>query len=132
MPDKRNLTHALVLLGGVLLVASAAIMIRQAQRLGVPSPVIAAGRLGGAALILSPIVFVRARPELRGLRRRDVLLGLGSGVCLALHFSAWIRSLEYTSVASSSALVATNPLWIALAEQQQRRQRHRRRHGWAC
>jgi drug/metabolite transporter (DMT)-like permease len=115
MPDKRNLTHALVLLGGVLLVASAAIMIRQAQKLGVPSPVIAAGRLGGAALILSPIVFVRARPELRGLRRRDVLLGIGSGLCLALHFSAWIRSLEYTSVASSSALVATNPLWIALA-----------------
>jgi drug/metabolite transporter (DMT)-like permease len=115
MPDKRNLTYALVLLGGVLLVASAAIMIRQAQQLGVPSPVIAAGRLGGAALILSPIVFVRARPELRRLRRRDVLLGIGSGMCLALHFSAWIRSLEYTSVASSSALVATNPLWIALA-----------------
>ena len=115
MPDKRNLTHALVLLAGVLLVASAAIMIRQAQLLGVPSPVIAAGRLGFAALLLSPIAFVRAWPELRGLPRRDVLLGIGSGVCLALHFSAWITSLEYTSVASSAALVTTNPLWIALA-----------------
>ena len=115
MPDKRNLTHALVLLAGVLLVASAAIMIRQAQLLGLPSPVIAAGRLGFAALLLSPIAFVRAWPELRGLPRRDVLLGIGSGVCLALHFSAWITSLEYTSVASSSALVTTNPLWIALA-----------------
>ncbi len=115
MPDKRNLTHALVLLGGVLLVASAAIMIRRAQQLGVPSSAVAAGRLGLAALILSPIAFVRVWPELCGLRRRDVLLGLCSGVFLALHFSAWIRSLEYTSVASSSALVATNPLWIALA-----------------
>jgi len=123
MPDKRNLTHALVLLGGVLLVASASIMIRQAQLLGVPSPAIAAGRLGLAALILSPIAFVRARPELRGLRRSDVLLGICSGVFLALHFSAWIRSLEYTSVASSSALVATNPLWIALASMLLFRQR---------
>jgi len=115
MPEKRNLLHALVLLGGVLLVASASIMIRHAQQLGVPSPAIAAGRMGFAALILAPIAFARARPELRGLRRRDVLLGIGSGTCLALHFSAWIKSLEYTSVASSSALVATNPLWIALA-----------------
>ena len=115
MPEKRNLMHGLVLLGGVFLVASASIMIRQAQQLGVPSPAIAAGRLGCAALILAPIVLVRARTELHGLRRRDVLLGIGSGTCLALHFSAWIKSLEYTSVASSSALVATNPLWIALA-----------------
>jgi len=115
MPDKRNITHTLVLLGGVMLVASASIMIRQAQQLGVPSPAIAAGRLGLAALILSPIALVRVRLELRGLRRREVLLGICSGVFLALHFSAWIRSLEYTSVASSSALVATNPLWIALA-----------------
>jgi drug/metabolite transporter (DMT)-like permease len=115
MPEKRNLMHALVLLGGVLLVASASIMIRQAQQLGVPSPMIAAGRMGFAALILAPIAIVHARTELRGLRWRDVLLGIGSGACLALHFSAWIKSLEYTSVASSSALVATNPLWIALA-----------------
>jgi drug/metabolite transporter (DMT)-like permease len=115
MSDKRNLTQALVLFGGVLLVASAAIMIRHAQRLGVPSPAIAAGRLGLSALILLPIAFVRARPELRRLRRRDVRLGICSGIFLALHFSAWIKSLEYTSVASSSALVATNPLWIALA-----------------
>jgi drug/metabolite transporter (DMT)-like permease len=115
MPEKRNLTHALVLFGGVLLVASASIMIRQAQQLGVSSPMIAVGRVGLAALILLPIALLRVWPELRGLRRRDVLLGICSGVFLALHFSAWIKSLEYTSVASSSALVATNPLWIALA-----------------
>ena len=123
MPEKRNLTHALVLLAGVLLVASASTMIRQAQLLGVPSPVIAVGRVGFAALLLSPIAFVYARKELRGLHRRDVLLGIGSGVCLALHFSAWVTSLEYTSVASSAALVTTNPLWIALASMLLFRQR---------
>ncbi len=44
-----------------------------------------------------------------------MLLGIGSGALLAIHFDAWIVSLEHTSVASSVALVATNPLWIALA-----------------
>jgi drug/metabolite transporter (DMT)-like permease len=95
--------------------ASAAIMIRQAQRLGMSSPAVAAGRLGLASLILLPIALTRAGPELRALRAPDLRLGVASGLFLAIHFSAWILSLEYTSVASSSALVATNPLWIALA-----------------
>jgi drug/metabolite transporter (DMT)-like permease len=91
-------------------------MIRTAQELGMSSAAIAVGRLGIAALLLLPLALARgAWPELRRLRGRDVLLGIGSGAFLAIHFSAWILSLEYTSVASSVALVATNPLWIALA-----------------
>nr|HRC76152.1 DMT family transporter [Kouleothrix sp.] len=46
---------------------------------------------------------------------RDLLLGVGAGACLAAHFFAWITSLEYTSVASSAALVTTSPLWLGLA-----------------
>ena len=37
-----------------------------------------------------------------------------SGVLLAAHFATWIPSLSYTSVASSVALVATQPVWAAL------------------
>jgi drug/metabolite transporter (DMT)-like permease len=105
----------LILLGGVCMIATAAILIRLAQQRGLTTPVIAAGRLGFAALILLPIVALRAWPDLRGLGRRDVLLGVGAGALLALHFSAWISSLAYTSVASSAALVTTTPLWVALA-----------------
>jgi drug/metabolite transporter (DMT)-like permease len=43
-----------------------------------------------------------------------VLLGIGAGALLALNFDAWIASFNYTSVASSVALVSTNPLWVAL------------------
>jgi drug/metabolite transporter (DMT)-like permease len=107
--------HYLVLAGGVLTAASSSIMIRGAQQLGMPSSLIAAGRMGIAALILLPIALLRARPEIKRLRPRDTLIGIGSGALLALHFSSWVLSLEYTSVASSVALVATNPLWIALA-----------------
>lgn len=105
----------LALSGGVMAVASSAIMIRLMQQSGMPSTLIAAGRLGFAALILLPIALVRARSELRALRRRDLALGVCSGAFLAGHFLAWISSLEYTSVASSAALVATLPLWVGLA-----------------
>jgi drug/metabolite transporter (DMT)-like permease len=108
-------TRYLVLFGGVLVVSTSSIMIRGAQQMGVPSPTIAAGRLMLAALILLPIALRRSAPEIRRLSVRQLLLGIGSGAFLAVHFSSWILSLEYTSVASSAALVATNPLWIALA-----------------
>jgi drug/metabolite transporter (DMT)-like permease len=41
-------------------------------------------------------------------------LAVLSGVCLAAHFATWITSLQYTSVASSAALVATTPLWVGI------------------
>ncbi len=36
-----------------------------------------------------------------------------SGLFLALHFGAWITSLEYTNVTSSVVLVQTTPLFVA-------------------
>ncbi|PDV97572.1 DMT family transporter [Candidatus Chloroploca asiatica] len=112
---QRSMWPYLILFSGVLIASTASIMIRYAQAAGVPSLSIAAGRLVIASLILTPLVLARARPELQRLSRRDLLLALGSGTFLAGHFASWISSLAYTSVASSAALVATNPLWIALA-----------------
>jgi drug/metabolite transporter (DMT)-like permease len=106
-------THA-ALAGGVLVVSTASILIRFAQGQGVPSLAIAAWRLALAALVLLPWVLVGKHRELAALRPRDRALAAASGVFLALHFAAWIVSLEYTSVASSVALVTTNPIWIAL------------------
>ncbi|MFN0163254.1 MAG: DMT family transporter [Burkholderiales bacterium] len=103
-----------VLAGGVLVVSTAAILIREAQAAGVPSLAIAAWRLVGAALVLAPFVVMLRRAELAALPARDHWLGVASGLFLALHFATWIASLEYTSVASSVALVTTNPIWIAL------------------
>jgi drug/metabolite transporter (DMT)-like permease len=37
-----------------------------------------------------------------------------SGVLLAAHFATWVPSLSFTTVASSVALVATQPVWAAL------------------
>ena len=102
------------LAAGVLVVSTASILIRWAQAEGVPSIAIAAWRLTIAALVLAPLVALRAGAELRALRASHWKLALASGVFLALHFATWIVSLQYTSVASSVALVTTNPIWIAL------------------
>lgn len=37
-----------------------------------------------------------------------------AGLLLGLHFALWVPSLSYTTVASSVALVATQPIWAAL------------------
>jgi drug/metabolite transporter (DMT)-like permease len=98
---------------GILAVSVASILIRWTQD-QVSSIVIAAYRLGISTLVLAPIAVIRHRAALRGLSRRELGLGLLSGVFLALHFATWITSLEYTSVASSVVLVTTTPLWVAL------------------
>ena len=103
-----------VLGSAVLIVSSAAILIRVAQSEGVQSLTIAAWRLAIAAVLLGPLTWAKASKEITALRQRDWLLGIASGIFLALHFAAWISSLAYTSVASSMALVSTNPIWIAL------------------
>lgn len=107
--------RAYAILGaGVLIVSTAAIMIRYAHADGVPSLAIAAWRLALAALLLLPLALARSGAELRSLSRPQWLLALASGAFLGAHFASWIISLEYTSVASSVALVTTNPIWIAL------------------
>jgi len=68
-----------------------------------------------ASLVLLPMALATRRREIRGLSPRSLLLAAVAGLFLAAHFTAWITSLEYTSVASSAALVTTNPVWVGLA-----------------
>ena len=98
---------------GILAVSTASIFIRYAQ-IYAPSLVIAAYRLTIATLVLAPVAFFRYRSEIRLRKRWEIVLAFLSGLCLALHFAAWITSLEYTTVTSSVVLVATTPLWVAL------------------
>lgn len=112
---KQSWLAFVILALGILIASSASIMVRYALAEGTPPLVVAALRLTFAALILTPIVLANARFELRWLEQRDLWLGVASGVLLAIHFGAWISSLALTSVASSAALVSTNPLWVGLA-----------------
>jgi drug/metabolite transporter (DMT)-like permease len=103
----------LALITAILAVSTSSVFIRFAQA-DAPSLVIAALRLTFATLMLAPIALTRHRAELRTLTRRDLSLGLVSGLFLAVHFGTWITSLEFTTVASSVVFVSTGPLWVAL------------------
>jgi drug/metabolite transporter (DMT)-like permease len=106
------LPFALIL--AILSVSTASIFIRYAQMDGAPSLVIAALRLTFATLLLAPLALTRHWDEIKRLDLRGILLAVSSGIFLAIHFAAWISSLEYTSVASSVVFVSTGPLWVAL------------------
>jgi drug/metabolite transporter (DMT)-like permease len=67
--------------------------------------------------LLSPIALLRQRAELRELvvnGRRTLLMALAAGVFLAIHFAMWLPSLRMTSIASSTALCTTTPLWTTV------------------
>lgn len=114
MHSQRVSSPYLVLGIGILAVSTASLFVRLGQADGIPSIVIAAGRLTLASLILTPPALLRYREEIRRLTRRDLGLMISSGVLLAIHFASWITSLEYTPVLVSVVLVSTAPLWVAL------------------
>lgn len=102
-----------VLLGlGLVSIAFAPILVRLAG--DVPGLAIAVWRTVIAAAVLVPVASTRIGSEIRRFTRRDVGLILGAGVFLGLHFIAWIESLYHTTVASSSVLVSTSPLILAV------------------
>lgn len=101
----------LALCASVAIISSASILIKLADA---PVLIIAAYRLGLAALLLAPLTLAVRREHLRSLSRRDWLVGAIAGSFLGLHFIAWIGSLEYTSVASSVVLVTINPIFVGL------------------
>jgi drug/metabolite transporter (DMT)-like permease len=79
-----------------------------------PALAIAFWRNAMAIGALSPFVWWRGRAELLRMGRPAVLLSAASGVVLALHFGLWLPSLSMTSVASSTALVTTTPIWTTV------------------
>lgn len=106
----------IVLVIGILGVSMAAIFIRLLmtatgrQDVGF-SLFVAASRLIIAALILSP---TWSKLEPATITPKASLSAIAAGICLGLHFATWITSLAYTSIAASTTLVTTNPIWVAI------------------
>lgn len=59
-------------------------------------------------------VIARRWSSLGALTKRELRLTVIAGVFLGLHFATWIPSLTLTTIAASTALVATQPIWAAL------------------
>ena len=114
-PDRWQI--GIVLVVGIVGVSLAAIWIRLANDAVIPdnkvgfSLFLAASRLMVAALILLPSWKNFPR---QNITPATLYYAIAAGVCLAIHFATWITSLAYTSIAASTVLVTTNPIWVGL------------------
>jgi drug/metabolite transporter (DMT)-like permease len=95
----------------VAAVSTSAPLIREAQA---PALAIAFWRNAMAVAVLAPICAVCRRDEIARMGRAPAGGALLAGGLLAAHFATWVPSLSFTTVASSVALVATQPVWAAL------------------
>ncbi|MFO8034480.1 MAG: DMT family transporter [Candidatus Bipolaricaulota bacterium] len=105
MVDKRGVPLVLGL--GVAVISFGAILIRLTD---VSSLTVAAWRMVFASAVLVPIALRRSAR----LAPRGMVLALGAGLLLALHFAAWIESVQLTTVASSTVLVNTHPIFVGV------------------
>jgi drug/metabolite transporter (DMT)-like permease len=100
-----------ILLGAQLTIGAAAIFARWA--LSGSGPLMASALrlcIATALIAIYRMLKQRGGPVKKG---HDLLFAL-AGICLALHFGCWIASLQFTSVAISTLLVCTTPVWTAL------------------
>lgn len=98
-----------------LVVAVFAVSVSGPMIAATPAPALAIAfwRNAIGALVLLPFL-LRGFSELRQLPRDRWLAMVAAGVFLGLHFALWIPSLRFTSIAASTALVATQVVWAAV------------------
>jgi drug/metabolite transporter (DMT)-like permease len=105
--------HYAVLLCAQMAIGSAAILARVGLDEGMSPAALAAWRLTLAAALLW-IVLGRRLARLPSVTSRDAALLFGAGALVAVHFVAWFGSLERISVARSTLLVCTSPVFAGL------------------
>ncbi|SDO11186.1 DMT family transporter [Alkalicoccus daliensis] len=110
MEEPKPQPIGLLLTISIIAISFAAIFVKWSDA---PATIISMYRMFLAALLLLPIIFVK-REQLYRLKGRDFIILTFSGVFLALHFALWFGSLKLTTVASSTIILALQPI-IALA-----------------
>lgn len=98
---------------GVMGISLSAIFVRYSAA---PSAVTATCRLLWTVLLMTPVVLGKKeiRAEFTKTDKRTAALSALSGIFLAIHFVLWFESLLHTSVASSTTIVCTEVIWVAL------------------
>lgn len=107
----------IVLVIGIIGVSLAAIWIRLAVSLVNPKSAVGFSLfLAASRLIVASLILLPTRKNLRfpEINSSAYYYAIAAGICLAIHFATWITSLSYTSIAASTVLVTTNPIWVGL------------------
>ncbi len=96
----------LPLMISIIAISFAAIFVKWSDA---PAAILSMYRMGLAGLLLLPMV-IRRREDFRLLMPKDWALLLFAGLFLALHFALWFGSLKLTTVASSTIILALQPI----------------------
>jgi len=98
---------------GVIGISLSAIFVKYSTA---PSSVTAAFRLLWTVLLMTPVVVGKkeTREEFKNVEKKTLGLCALSGLFLAIHFVLWFESLQHTSVASSTTIVCTEVIWVAI------------------
>jgi drug/metabolite transporter (DMT)-like permease len=117
IPNKPQQWQVGSILGiGVLAVSTSAIFIRLSTEAAGVRGVGFSVFLAALRLIIAAIALLPAWKQLiqTQVSTSAYYYAAGAGLCLAAHFATWISSLSYTSIAASTTIVTTNPIWVSL------------------
>ncbi|GFZ87637.1 multidrug transporter [Paenibacillus marchantiophytorum] len=95
---------------GIVAISFSAIFVRWSEA---PAAVIAMYRLLMTNVLMLPFLW-NYRVEIAKVRWRDWLKTAISGIALGLHFLFWMDSLRFTTVASSTAILTLEPIFVLL------------------
>jgi len=99
-----------ILLLGMISVGTASILIKLCDATPI---VIATYRMFLSALIVLPLFLSKGLTEAKA-KKKYIKDFVPLGILISAHFILWIYSLSYTSVASSTVLVTTNPMFVPI------------------
>lgn len=105
---------ALLVFLAVVGVSVAGPMVKWSMACGASPVTVAFGRmLLSALLLLVPAVRSGQLMEVLKAPKRQLALACAAGLLLALHYASWMTSLSFASTFVSTALVCTQPLFVA-------------------
>lgn len=96
----------LPLLFSIIAISFASIFVKWADA---PATILAMYRMYLACLFLLPIIWLK-RSEFKQISRKNWIFLACAGTFLGLHFALWFTSLELTTVASSTIILALQPV----------------------
>ena len=109
---KRN--KALLIVLAIAGVSISGPMVKWSLACGASPVAIALGRMAlAAALMMIPAVRSGELAAVLHAPKRQLLLACSAALLLALHYTVWLTSLSFASTFVSTALVCTQPLFVA-------------------
>ena len=89
-------------------------MVKWSLACGASPVMVAFGRmLISAAILFIPALHSGELMAVLRAPRRQLLLACAAGLLLAMHYASWMTSMSYASTFVSTALVCTQPLFVA-------------------